>query len=123
VLLIGASIVRCINHCRAQLFISSICCHDPEAVLRSWIISPGLALGRNLHKSDRLEVPATEGAGLIAIFDPRRDAWSNHFEWDEYRLAGKTEKGRATIAALHLNHERRIKIRQAEKMFALFPPE
>jgi hypothetical protein len=31
--------------------------------------------------------------------------------------------GRATIAALDLNHERRIRIRQAEQMFGLFPPD
>lgn len=30
--------------------------------------------------------------------------------------------GRATILALHLNHERRLRIRQSEQLFGLFPP-
>ena len=34
-----------------------------------------------------------------------------------------TSIGRATLAALHFNDARRIRIRQAEKMFDLFPPD
>jgi hypothetical protein len=45
-----------------------------------------------------------------------------HFRWDGYYLVGQTSVGRATVAALHLNHPRRIQIRQVEELFALFPP-
>jgi hypothetical protein len=51
------------------------------------------------------------------------DRWTDHFEWDEYTIVSKTDVGKATIATLRLNHERRIKIRQAEQLFELFPPE
>ena len=67
----------------------------------------------NLHKSDRVE----------GFFNPRTDDWSDHFEWDEYALVGKTPLGRATIEGFHLNDERRQKIRQAEQLFGFFPPE
>jgi hypothetical protein len=57
------------------------------------------------------------------FFNPRSDVWADHFEWDDYTLIGKTEVGRVTIQALDLNQERRIKIRRAEQLFGLFPPE
>ena len=77
----------------------------------------------NLHKSDRTAVAASGLSELIALFNPRTHVWSDHFEWDEYSVVGKSDIGRATIEALLLNEERRQKIRQAEQMFGLFPPE
>jgi hypothetical protein len=35
---------------------------------------------------------------------------------------GQTPIGQATVAALALNHPRRLQIRQAEALFELFPP-
>ena len=65
---------------------------------------------------------ANPSTAAVAFFNPRSDVWAEHFEWDDYTLIGKTEVGRVTIQALDLNHERRIKIRQAEQLFGLFPP-
>jgi hypothetical protein len=39
------------------------------------------------------------------------------------QLEGRTSTGRATIAALKLNAERRLLIRRAEERFGLFPPD
>jgi hypothetical protein len=58
----------------------------------------------------------------VRLFNPRSDRWSEHFQWDEYRLMSLTAVGRATEAVLILNHPRRIKIRRAEELFGLFPP-
>jgi hypothetical protein len=79
--------------------------------------------GCNLHKAARTQSidPATDQ--LVSLFNPRLHAWGEHFQWDEYHIAPLTDIGRATVAALDLNHERRIKIRQAEKIFSLFPPD
>jgi hypothetical protein len=77
----------------------------------------------NLHKSDRTTIVESGSPEPIALFNPRLDAWSDHFEWDEYAIVAKTPIGRATIEALHLNDERRQKIRQAEQLFGLFPPD
>ena len=44
------------------------------------------------------------------------------FTWAGTHLIGKTPAGRATVAALALNHPRRIRIREAEARFGLFPP-
>lgn len=77
----------------------------------------------NLHKSDRTASHENPSTGTVSFFNPRRDVWAEHFEWEDYTLVGKTEVGRVTIQALDLNHERRIKIRQAEQLFGLFPPD
>jgi hypothetical protein len=77
----------------------------------------------NLHKSDRTVVSSASASESVALFNPRADRWSDHFEWDECVIIGKTPIGMATIDALKLNDERRQKIRQAERLFDLFPPE
>lgn len=78
--------------------------------------------GCNLHKSNRVEVTAPEDLEPIPLFHPRRHKWDEHFSWDDHRIVGLTRTGGATVAALQLNHERRIKIREAESLFNLFPP-
>jgi hypothetical protein len=79
--------------------------------------------GCNLHKADRVEVRDPESGRLISLFNPRTDLWRDHYEWSGYEISAFTATGRATIAALNLNHARRILIRRAEALFALFPAE
>lgn len=76
----------------------------------------------NLHKSNRTEVVIPGTNATVTLFNPRRDRWDEHFRWDGYLVGGVTLVGQATIEALLLNHERRIRIRQAEALFNLFPP-
>lgn len=77
----------------------------------------------NLHKTNRVEVPDPETGVCVDLFHPRLHVWNEHFVWDDFEIVGRTPVGRATIAALKLNHERRVLIRQAEKMFDLFPSD
>jgi hypothetical protein len=77
----------------------------------------------NFRKSDRIQVPDPNSGANVPLFNPRVHAWNEHFAWDDYHMVGLTALGHATIAALELNHSRRIRIRQAEQMFGLFPPE
>ena len=76
----------------------------------------------NLHKSNRVEVRTTDNLQMIFLFNPRTDNWNDHFCWAGYVIVGLTSCGEATVDALYLNHDRRIKIRQAEALFDLFPP-
>lgn len=78
--------------------------------------------GCNLHKSDRTEATDPVDGHFVPLFHPRAHTWSEHFEWDRYRLVGLSAIGRGTIATLQLNHARRLKVRQAEELFGLFPP-
>jgi hypothetical protein len=78
--------------------------------------------GCNLRKSDRVEVPDPETGAMVRLFNPRSDVWREHFRFAAYRIIGLTAVGRATVAALELNHARRLRVRQAEEFFGLFPP-
>jgi hypothetical protein len=77
----------------------------------------------NLHKADRIFFSTASSGEVVALFNPRLHDWAQHFEWDDYTLVGRSEIGRATIQAFDLNHERRIRIRQAEQLFGLFPSD
>jgi hypothetical protein len=67
-------------------------------------------------------VETPDGHGTVPLFNPRTDKWDDHFCWEGYCIAALTPVGRVTIDVLLLNHGRRIKIRQAEALFNLFPP-
>ena len=79
--------------------------------------------GCNLRKSDRVEIVDPETGERVPFFNPRKDVWGEHFRWEGHEIVGLTPIGRAALAALELNHARRIRIRQAEEMLGLFPPE
>lgn len=77
----------------------------------------------NLHKSDRTEFADPLTGATVPLFHPRQARWREHFDWDEFEIIGLTPIGRATVTALKFNEPRRARIRQAEKMFDLFPPD
>jgi 5-methylcytosine-specific restriction endonuclease McrA len=76
----------------------------------------------NLHKSDRTQANDPVSGAAVPLFNPRINTWTDHFSWNEFQLEGRTEIGRATIIALHLNTERRLSVRQAEESLRMFPP-
>jgi HNH endonuclease len=49
-----------------------------------------------------------ELGGLVPLFNPRRDIWTDHFEWDGPVLLGLTPVGRATIDVLRINDPDRV---------------
>ena len=57
-----------------------------------------------------------------AVFHPRQDQWTAHFAWQGYEIVGVTPIGRALIDAFTLNHPRRLRVRQVEERFGVFPP-
>jgi 5-methylcytosine-specific restriction endonuclease McrA len=78
----------------------------------------------NLGKSNRITVQDEQTKQDVPLFNPRMNRWPDHFAWDEeWRIVGLTPTGRATVAALDLNNPRRLRIREAEEWFDLFPPE
>jgi CRISPR/Cas system Type II protein with McrA/HNH and RuvC-like nuclease domain len=76
----------------------------------------------NLNKSNRTEAIDIEADATVALFHPRAMNWREHFQFQRFEIVGQTAIGRATCAALKFNQPRRIKIRQAEAIFKLFPP-
>lgn len=48
----------------------------------------------------------------VQLFHPRKDVWSDHFEWRGPVMIGKSAKGRATIEVLRINAVESIEVRQ-----------
>jgi hypothetical protein len=76
----------------------------------------------NLSKSDRRTATDPDTGQDLPLFHPRTDRWADHFDWAGTELVGRTPTGRALVAAFALNSGRRRRIREAERMFDLFPP-
>jgi hypothetical protein len=45
------------------------------------------------------------------LFHPRKDTWSEHFEWDGARIVDRTAIGRATVHVLSMNADDLLLIR------------
>jgi len=50
---------------------------------------------------------------IVPLFNPRTDAWSDHFRFDGPLLTGATPRGRATVNVLSINLPIRVAARQA----------
>lgn len=70
--------------------------------------------GCNGPKQDALEAPDPETGTSAFLFHPRRDRWTEHFEWNEdfSHVRGKTPTGRATVARLRLNRDGVVNLRR-----------
>ena len=53
------------------------------------------------------------GGKHIPLFNPRKDSWSDHFEWNGASLVGKTDVGKVTVDVLAINLSYRIALRSA----------
>lgn len=78
----------------------------------------------NSHKADRLEAVDPEGRMTVSFFKARMERWDEHFEWVEEStvIRGRTPKGRATVAALNMNHPDTISARRLWVIAGWHPP-
>ena len=67
----------------------------------------------NLHKGTNLTGIDSQTNELTELFDPRRQKWEDHFEWQGIYLAGKTTTGRTTIRVLNINSEDQVALRSS----------
>lgn len=58
---------------------------------------------------------------LAALFNPRFDTWSEHFQLDDGKLAPLTAVGRVTVSILQLNLPDRIDTRRQLIQAGLYP--
>ena len=65
----------------------------------------------NLHKGPNLSAIDPENGQMVALYNPRKDRWDEHFERQQFRVVGKTAAGRATAALLAMNFLPRIELR------------
>ncbi len=78
--------------------------------LNLWLACPRC----NRFKGSQVEAvdPITDETQLL--YNPRTQHWTEHFQWDTEGVVilGLTPTGRATVAALRLNHEQSIAVRR-----------
>jgi hypothetical protein len=79
----------------------------------------------NEAKGNRIEWLNPATGDMIPLFNPRTQLWSDHFRWssDGIFIISLTEIGRATIAALSLNSDLRLKSRAIWVEAGWHPPE
>jgi 5-methylcytosine-specific restriction endonuclease McrA len=76
--------------------------------------------GRKFTRTHHVD-PETEQ--MVALFNPRQQLWSDHFDWSEdgTQVIGKMPCGRATIDALDLNRQGVVNLRRLLASVGLHP--
>jgi hypothetical protein len=96
--------------------------------------SGGQSVEENLWLSCRLcneakgiltEAVDSENGALVPLFNPRKQDWRDHFVWsnDGTIIIGRTPTGRATVDALSLNGELRVRARTIWVEAGWHPPK
>jgi hypothetical protein len=79
----------------------------------------------NERKGALIEASDPLTGATVALFNPRTDVWTDHFAWNEdgTHIIGQTSVGRATVAALALNSDLRVRARALWVEAGWHPPE
>jgi hypothetical protein len=76
----------------------------------------------SLRKGARQEIQDLETGETVRVFNPRQQAWKEHFAWEGVRVVGLTPIGRAMVQALDLNRAIMLAIRAEEELLGRHPP-
>ena len=76
----------------------------------------------SLRKGARRIAIDPESRRMVALYNPRRHGWQEHFRWEGVQLLGRTATGRATVEALTLNRLLIVAIRQQLTELGRHPP-
>jgi hypothetical protein len=78
----------------------------------------------NGFKSDQIDALDPVTNRRVALFNPRRQKWAEHFAWsrDGTQMLGKTPSGRATVIALQLNNAIAVTVRSHWGAAGWHPP-
>ena len=66
----------------------------------------------NRAKGPNIASVDPDTAQMVSIFNPRKDAWSEHFRFDNGWIIGVTAVGRATVRLLNVNDLDRVEARR-----------
>ena len=66
----------------------------------------------NFQKGPNIASLDPQTGGLVPLFHPRRDRWSEHFAWRGTTVVGLTPIGRASVQLLAMNDRTRLDIRE-----------
>jgi hypothetical protein len=79
----------------------------------------------NAQKWTHVEAQDVVSGNRVPIFNPRSQAWDDHFRWSQSNpvvLEPLTPTGRATVALLDLNSPQHLRVRQWLAALRLHPP-
>jgi len=79
----------------------------------------------NGHKHKRTHVDDPVTGRTVALFNPRKQQWQEHFAWSAEctTIQGLTPVGRATVNALRLNRDDAVNLRRLLFAFGEHPPQ
>lgn len=79
----------------------------------------------NLHKGQQTRYRDPVSGRVVALFNPRIQAWSRHFMWsaDGTRIIGRPRTGRATALLLQMNHPTIVQARSIWVQCDMHPPD
>jgi 5-methylcytosine-specific restriction endonuclease McrA len=66
----------------------------------------------NLFKGPNIASKDRAAGELVPLYNPRLDAWRDHFDVREALIVGRTSVGRATASLLQMNDNRRVELRR-----------
>lgn len=80
--------------------------------------------GCNAHKYNKTTAIDPVSGEIVTLYNPRQDRFRDHFAWsDDFTIIlGITPGGRATVDALHMNHDGVINLRQLLHEAGSHPP-
>ena len=117
----------CCEYCRAPMSICAYTFHVEDCVPRcrgGADADENLALSCaqcNLKKGEGIEAADPVTGKRLPLFNPRSERWTQHFRLRGNRIEGVTPSGKATVAFLNLNSERRQQARAAWRATGLWP--
>lgn len=76
----------------------------------------------NAYKGPNLTAVDPYTNRMTPLFHPRQQAWAAHFRTDHTLIIGTSQTGRATVALLRMNDERRQEVRALLLQVDLWPP-
>lgn len=76
-------------------------------------------LGYNNYKHKAQEVVDPLSGAITDIYNPRKDNWADHFQWESsmLKIEGITPLGRATVNRLQLNRPGLVNLRRLLHQF------
>jgi len=78
----------------------------------------------NQYKGSQVSARDAKIRRNVHLFNPRLQKWGTHFRWNEdgTEIIGVTSCGRATVAALNLNHSEIVGVRSLWVQVGWWPP-
>jgi len=75
----------------------------------------------NSYKGPNIAGIDPQSSEIVRLFHPRKDEWTEHFQWENATLFGLTQVGRATIQVLGINDPNAIAVRESLMNEGVYP--